>query len=56
MEAVNFCLQQILNDKTKKSTDNAVTRCTYEEIIGALLLAKDHLKDFEDAGEEIDKL
>jgi hypothetical protein len=44
IEAVNFCLEQLYADKTKLITDECCNRLTYEEIIGALLLARDLLE------------
>ena len=41
LAAVNFCLDSLYNDKSKAIADEVADRCTYEELIGALLLARD---------------
>ncbi|MDM4014886.1 hypothetical protein [Roseiconus lacunae] len=40
-QAVDFCLQQLYRCRRHKITDEAATRLTYEELLGALLLARD---------------
>ena len=47
LEAVEFCLKQLFKDKKIVMDENVATRCTYEELMGALLLAKDSLEDYE---------
>jgi hypothetical protein len=42
-EAINFCLQRIYADSIKTTNDFIVDGLTFEEIIGALLLARDKL-------------
>jgi len=44
LEAVEFCLQQLYADKTKTIDDRVAGCCTYEELIGALLHARDELE------------
>jgi hypothetical protein len=39
--AIDFCLQQLFKDKTKKLADKVAGCCTYEELIGALLQGRD---------------
>jgi hypothetical protein len=40
-EAINFCLDRLFEDKEKKVGYEVVKGLTFEELIGALLLAKD---------------
>ena len=42
---VNFCLNQLYADKTHKLSDEVVDRLTFEELIGALLIAKKTIQD-----------
>ena len=43
IDCVNYCLQQLCADKTHEVTDEIVNKLTFEEVIGALLLAKDKI-------------
>jgi hypothetical protein len=43
-ETVSFCLSQLFKDKTHMIEDEIVKGLTFEELIGALLLAQDSLK------------
>jgi hypothetical protein len=57
-ECINFCLEALFKDKTKRMNDAVctfkdrkrkgqgwiTTTLTYEELIGALLLARDHFE------------
>ncbi|MGD0534352.1 MAG: hypothetical protein ABR999_02780 [Methanoregula sp.] len=45
MEAVSFCLDALYTDRKHRIADEVVKNLTYEELIGALLLAEDLLKD-----------
>ena len=47
LHCVNFCLQQIYADNTKDREDEIVHHLTFEEVIGALLLARDKLEELE---------
>lgn len=40
-QAVNFCLVQLYRDKEHVLSDEVCSNLTYEELIGALLLARD---------------
>lgn len=44
LDALQFCLNQLYNSKTKCIADNVCERLTYEELIGALLLARDTIQ------------
>jgi hypothetical protein len=39
--AVNFCLAQLYADRMHRCGDEVVRNLTFEELIGALLLARD---------------
>lgn len=43
-EAVDFCLRQLYRDRRHETEDEVVARLTFEELIGALLLAKDEIE------------
>jgi len=43
-EAVDFCLRQLYADRRHKLDDEVAHRLTYEELIGALLAARDELE------------
>ncbi len=45
LDTVDFCLGQLYKDKTHCITDEIVDRLTFEELIGALLLASDVIGD-----------
>lgn len=47
VEAVQFCLDRLFASQSKGLTDNVCEQLTYEELIGALLLAMDRLLDAE---------
>lgn len=44
INALMFCLKSLYRDKKKNIDDDVCEGCTYEELIGALLLAKDVLE------------
>ena len=46
LEAIEFCLNKLYEDNTKLTSDFIVHNLIFEELIGALLLARDELKDF----------
>ncbi|WP_309730029.1 hypothetical protein [Chamaesiphon sp. OTE_75_metabat_556] len=46
LEAIEFCLNKLYEDNTKLTSDYIVHNLIFEELIGALLLARDELKDF----------
>ena len=48
LEAISFCLLQLYNDNEHGIDDYVVGMLTYEELIGALLLARDEAEDFTD--------
>ncbi len=39
--AIDFCLEQLFGDKHRQMGDKVAGVCTYEELIGALLQARD---------------
>ena len=43
--AIEFCLQQLDQDASYEMRDEIVARLTFEEVIGALLLARDALRE-----------
>ena len=45
LEAINFCLEKLYEDNTKNTSDYIVKNLTFEELLGALLLARDELKE-----------
>jgi hypothetical protein len=44
LEGINFCLEQLYKDDKKLISDYIVHNFTFEELIGALLLARDELQ------------
>ena len=42
-DAVEYCLDALFKDSSLNTFDFAVSELTYQEIIGALLLARDRL-------------
>lgn len=42
--AVDFCLNQLYRDRSKRLNDLVAKNLSYEELIGALLLARDLAK------------
>ena len=44
-EAVGFCLQRLYQDRQHILTEEFVRGLSFEELIGALLLARDAIKD-----------
>ena len=44
LEKIEFCLDQLGADDTKEMSDDVVDRCTFEELTGALLHAKEMLE------------
>ena len=55
-EAITFCLEQLFKDKQMSAGDTVAGVCTYEELIGTLLLAEDELKSLEEAVNELEEL
>lgn len=57
-QAVAFCLDGLYADRSKRTVDQVVPGLTFEELIGALLLARDAIRraqeDEEDEEEEED--
>jgi hypothetical protein len=45
---IDFCLDQLFNDDKKRTTDAVVRHLTFEELIGALLLARDYIQEREE--------
>ena len=43
LTTINYCLDALFEEKEKRVQDFAVKNLTYEELIGALLLARDHI-------------
>lgn len=43
--AIQFCLNALYKDRTKEITELVVYECSYEELIGALLLARDSVEE-----------
>ena len=43
-ECINFCLSRLYKDRKHRVTDEVVNGMTFEELIGALLLAKDEIE------------
>ncbi len=41
IDAITYCLNCLYNDNSKTRDDEVVSRLTFEELIGGLLLAKD---------------
>lgn len=52
LDCVNFCLKQLYRDETKRMTDEVVHHLTFEELIGALLAARDKLEATEEDEDE----
>jgi len=46
-KAIKFCIEQLIKDDEKEITDSLVYCLTYEELLGALLLAKDEMERLE---------
>lgn len=44
LSTVEYCLEKCFSDKTHSIEDSVFDDCTYEELIGALLLARDELQ------------
>lgn len=42
---IGFCLKCLFEDSTHSTDDEVVTNLTFEELMGALLLAKDSLDE-----------
>jgi hypothetical protein len=51
LRCLNFCLGQLFADRRKSRDDIVAGCCTYEELIGALLLARDRLKQDKKLGD-----
>lgn len=49
---VDYCLKQLYQDRKKKITDTCAGEMTYEELIAALLAARDEIRRIEDADEQ----
>jgi hypothetical protein len=45
-EAIDFCLQQFLNDKSIALGDELAKNLNFQEVLGALLLAQDRLEAY----------
>ena len=43
IETITFCLDGLYEDQAHSVQDEVVNGCTYEQLIGALLLAEDKL-------------
>jgi hypothetical protein len=43
---VDYCLEQLFNDKEHNLTENIVKGLTFEEVIGVLLVMQDMLKSY----------
>lgn len=44
IDAIEFCLERLYADKAHAVTDEIARHLTYEEVIGALLLARDRIE------------
>lgn len=44
LDAVNFCINQLMKDRTHSTKDEVAPRLTYEELIGALLAARQEIE------------
>lgn len=44
IELLHFCLEMLYEDNTKSISNTIVNNLTYEELIGALLVAKEELE------------
>lgn len=51
--AVEFCLEKLYADPHKRTMDEVAQSLTYEELIGALLLARDAIAELESLGTEV---
>lgn len=45
-EAIEFCLEALCRDTVRKTTDEVCEHLTYEELLGALVLADEALKNY----------
>lgn len=45
MDGIEYCLNNLYQDNTKKVSDFVVKGLTFEELIGVLLLAKDAINN-----------
>ena len=45
LQVVTFCLTQLFKDEEHERTDEISDKLTYEEVIGALLKARDEIKE-----------
>lgn len=45
IEGIEYCLDGLFQDKTRKISDFVVDGLTFEELIGVLLLAKDAINN-----------
>ncbi len=52
-KAVNFCIQSLCNDNQHSREDKVAGNCTYEELLGALLLAADAIAELESQPVEV---
>ena len=48
LEVVEFCVNRLFDDRVHCITDEVVHQLTYEELIGALLLARDEISEKEE--------
>lgn len=53
-EAIEFCLEKLYADKMHEITDEIVHHLTYEEVIGAFLLARDRMEALVEGDERED--
>ena len=52
LDAIDFCLESLFMDKQRTSAQVVCKRLSYEELIGALLLAEDEIKKLKEYLEE----
>jgi hypothetical protein len=62
-EAINYCLRKFVSDQEHEMEDMVCDELSYEEVIGALLLARDQVKlilrlerSIEELEEELEEL
>ena len=55
VEAIDFCLRSLYQDRKHSIFDQVANNCTYEELIGALLLAQDAVRELHDLKEEMEE-
>ena len=52
---VDFCLDQLYADKEKKTNQLVAAGLTYEELLGALLLARDAIEELDQLNKDSDE-